>query len=204
MNTVRDTGAGGASPLGGIAAHSGVRMANLAEQELVAHAKAGDREAYERLLELSTRTASRLAFAMLLDRSEAEDALQDAALRAWKRLSNLRPGSPFQPWFVAIVANQCREVRRGRWWQVVRVPEVTRAETIDEADWLEGEDLRRAVNQLPFDQRAAILLHFHLDMPVDDVAIALGISTGGVKKRINRALKRLRPAMALSEVKVNG
>jgi RNA polymerase sigma factor (sigma-70 family) len=179
-------------------------MANLPEEELVARAKAGDRGAFERLLERSTRAASRLAFAMLLDRSEAEDALQDAALRAWKRLSNLRPESPFQPWFVAIVANQCREIRRGRWWQVVRVPEVTRAEAINEADWLEGEDLRRAVSELPFDQRAAILLHFHLDMPLDDVGIALGISTGGVKKRINRALKRLRPAIALSEVKVNG
>lgn len=179
-------------------------MANLPEEELIARAKAGDRGAYEHLLEHSTRAASRLAFAMLLDRSEAEDALQDAALRAWKRLSNLRPGSPFQPWFVAIVANQCREIRRGRWWQVVRLPEVARAEANDEADWLEGEDLRRAVNGLPFDQRAAILLHFHLDMPLDEVGIALGISTGGVKKRINRALKRLRPAMALSEVKVNG
>ena len=204
MNTVRDTGAGGASPLGGIAAHSGVRMANPAEQQLTAQAKAGDREAYERLLELSTRAASRLAFAMLLDRSEAEDALQDAALRAWKRLSNLRSESPFQPWFLAIVANQCRDIRRGRWWQVVRLPEVTRVEAIDEADWLEGEDLRRAVNGLPSDQRAAILLHFHLDMPLDEVGIALGISTGGVKKRINRALKRLRPAIALSEVKANG
>jgi len=179
-------------------------MASFDEQQLIAQAKAGDREAYERLLGLCTRVASRLAFAMLLDRSEAEDALQEAALRAWKRLSNLRPGSPFQPWFVAIVANQCREIRRGRWWQVVRLPELTWAEAIDEADWLEGEDLRRAVNGLPFDQRAAILLHFHLDMPLVDVGHALGISSGGVKKRINRALKKLRPAIAVSEVKVNG
>ena len=77
-------------------------------------------------------------------------------------------------------------------------------EPIDEGAWLDGEDLRRAVNRLPHDQRAAILLHFHLDMPLSEVAIALGISQAGVKTRINRALRRLRPAMGVSEVRVNG
>jgi RNA polymerase sigma factor (sigma-70 family) len=75
---------------------------------------------------------------------------------------------------------------------------------MDESAWLEGEDLRRAIGRLPFDQRAALLLHFHLDMSVADVGAALGISTSGVKKRINRALKRLRPALEVTEAKVNG
>jgi RNA polymerase sigma-70 factor (ECF subfamily) len=179
-------------------------MEGPAEHALIARAKGGDRVAYERLLEPATRSATRLAFAMLHDRSEAEDAFQESALRAWRRLRNLREGSPFQPWFIGIVANQCREIRRNRWWQVVRLPEATAAEPVDEGAWLEGEDLRRAVNRLPHDQRAAILLHFHLDMPLSDVAIALGISQAGVKTRINRALKRLRPAMGVSEVRVNG
>lgn len=180
------------------------QMDGPAEQALIARAKGGDRVAYERLLEPAIRSATRLAFAMLHDRSEAEDAFQESALRAWRRLHNLREGSPFQPWFIGIVANQCREIRRNRWWQVVRLPEATAAELVDEGAWLEGEDLRRAVNRLPHDQRAAILLHFHLDMPLIDVAIALGISQAGVKTRINRALKRLRPAMGVSEVRVNG
>jgi RNA polymerase sigma-70 factor (ECF subfamily) len=179
-------------------------MDGTAEQALIARAKGGDRVAYERLLEPAIRSATRLAFAMLHDRSEAEDAFQESALRAWRRLPNLREGSPFQPWFIGIVANQCREIRRNRWWQVVRLPEAIAAEPVDEGAWLEGEDLRRAVNRLPHDQRAAILLHFHLDMPLIDVAIALGISQAGVKTRINRALKRLRPAMGVSEVRVNG
>jgi RNA polymerase sigma-70 factor, ECF subfamily len=185
-------------------AHSDARMDDGAEQALIARAKEGDRVAYECLLEPTVRSATRLAFAMLHDRSEAEDAFQESALRAWRRLRNLREGSRFQPWFIGIVANQCREIRRGRWWQLVRVPEATTSQTMDEASWLEGEDLRRAVMDLPYDQRAAILLHFHLDMPLSEVAIALGISSGGVKTRINRALKRLRPAMDVSEVRVNG
>ena len=77
-------------------------------------------------------------------------------------------------------------------------------QAVDEAAWLEGEDLRRAVQELPYDQRAAVLMHFHLDMPLSDVATALGISESGAKTRIHRALKRLRPAMAVSEVRVNG
>jgi RNA polymerase sigma factor (sigma-70 family) len=180
-------------------------MEDRAEQALIARAKAGDPDAYERLLEPAVRPATRLAFAMLMDRSEAEDAFQESALRAWRRLENLRAGSPFQPWFLGIVANQCRDTRRGRWWNVVRLPDpATAAQPADDAAWFEGEDLRRAVISLPYDQRVAIFMHFHLDMPLSDVAVALDLSLAGVKTRINRALKRLRPAMAVSEARING
>jgi RNA polymerase sigma-70 factor, ECF subfamily len=179
-------------------------MGDRTEQALIACAQVGDRVAFERLLELVVRSATRLAFAMLHDRSEAEDAFQESALRAWRHLRNLREGSPFQPWFIGIVANQCREIRRGKWWHVVRLPDPNAMRPVDDAVWFEGEDLRRAVMHLPHDQRVAILLHFHLDMPISDVATALGISQSGVKTRINRALKRLRPEMRISEVTVNG
>ena len=174
-------------------------MQDRTEQDLIDRAKAGDRLAYEALLALVVRPATRLAFAMLENRSEAEDAFQESALRAWRRMRNLQPEKPFQPWFMGIVGNQCREVRRGRWWRVLRLPEHHPMLPIDEDEWLEGEDLRRAVKQLPADQRLAILMHFQLDMSLSDVALALGISVPGLKTRINRALKRLRPALAVSE-----
>lgn len=174
------------------------------DQALVARAKAGDHAAFEQLLAPAVRPAMRLAYAMLTNTSEAEDAFQEAALRAWKRLGNLRDGSRFQPWFIGIVANQCREVRRGRWWQVVRIPDLRVDRPLDEGAWLEGDDLRQALGRLPDGERTAILLHFHVDMPLKDVATALGMSVPGVKTRINRALKRLRPAMKTSEVRVNG
>jgi RNA polymerase sigma factor (sigma-70 family) len=187
-----------------MSAHSDLRMADQAEQLLIDRAKHGDNWAYERLLKPTLLPATRLALSMLQDRSEAEDVFQEAALRGWLRLGNLRSGSRFQPWFIGIVANQCREVRRGRWYRLVRIPDVFTTEAPDESAWLEGEDLRRAVQALPHDQRVAILLHYHLDMPVDDVSIALGISAAGVRTRIKRALKRLRPAMQVSEARVNG
>src|ERR1700686_1759714 len=127
-------------------------MDGPAEQALIARAKGGDRVAYERLLEPAVRSATRLAFAMLHDRSEAEDAFQESALRAWRRLRNLREGSPFQPRFMGIFANQCREIRRCRWWHLVRLPDTNATPAVDEAGWLEGEDLRRAVMHLPDDQ----------------------------------------------------
>jgi RNA polymerase sigma-70 factor (ECF subfamily) len=184
----------------------GVQVASADEEQiLIARATGGDRGAYELLLERSVRPATHLAFAMLHDRSEAEDAFQESALRAWRRLGNLRAGSRFQPWFIGIVANQCRETRRGRWWRTLRVPDLRVAEQGDAvADWLEGEALRRAVAALPHDQRVAVILHFHLDMPLSDVGVALGISQAGVKTRINRALKRLRPAMGAAKVNANG
>ena len=179
--------------------------ADEAEQSLIARAGDGDRGAYELLLERAVGPATRLAFAMLRDRAEAEDAFQEAALRAWRRMKNVRAGSTFQPWFLGIVANQCLEVRRGRWWRLIRVPDLPAAiSTKDAASWLEGEDLRRAVASLPHGQRVAVLLHFHLDMPLSDVGAALGISEAGAKTRIHRALKRLRPAMQAGEVRANG
>jgi RNA polymerase sigma factor (sigma-70 family) len=175
------------------------------ELDLVAKAKAGDQGAFERLLVAALRPATSLAFAMLHDRSEAEDAFQEASLRAWRRLDNLRPGTRFQPWFIGIVANQCREVRRGRWWGIARVPAgIEASQGAGTLTWFEGEELRQAVAALPRDQRLAVLMHFHLDMPLSDVGTALGISAVGAKTRIHRALKRLRPALGAAEVRVNG
>lgn len=175
------------------------------EQALITRAKQGDRGAFERLLEPAVRPATRLGFALLHDRTEAEDAFQDSALQAWRRMTNLRAGSSFRPWFMGIVANRCRQVRRGRWWQLVRVPDLPgAASTDDPATWLEGEDLRRAVAGLPHDQRVAVLLHFHLDMTLKDVGAALGLSEAGAKTRIHRALRRLRPLLRAGEVRADG
>ncbi len=68
----------------------------------------------------------RLAFSMLGDRAEAEDATQEAITRAWKRLPQLRDRGQLRPWFLAIVANQCRNVRRTRWFSTVRIAEIFR------------------------------------------------------------------------------
>src|SRR5262249_39331249 len=126
----------------------------------------------------------------------AEDSVQEAALLGWSRLGNLTPGRSFRPWFLGIVANRCRELRRSRWWRgKVWLADDDELLGSDSGGWPSGAQLRRALAALPHSHRTAIVLHFYLDMPLEDVAATLGLGIAGVKARINRGLRRLRVAL---------
>ena len=175
-------------------------MGMTGEPDLISRATAGDKVAFEALLGPIVAPAARLAYAMLQDRAEAEDVVQEAAVKAWRKLGSFRPGADFKPWFLAIVANQCRMVRRTSWWSVLRLERTPADRSGSETNYVLSMDLRRALLALPSGQRAAIALHFYLDLPLDEVAEVLGVSVAGVKSRINRALKRMRPALISNEV----
>src|SRR5256886_15483713 len=87
------------------------------QTERIARAKAGDARAFEELLAPLVGPAFRLAMTMLNDRGAAEDAVQESALKAWRHLGQFRSGSSLRAWVLTIVANECRSVRRARWWQ---------------------------------------------------------------------------------------
>src|ERR1700693_4149134 len=89
--------------------------------DLVARAAAGDQTALDSLLRPMLKPAYKLAYMMLRDREAAEDAVQNAALKSWRKLSKLRPGSDPRPWFLGFVANECRNMRRLRWRTVLRL-----------------------------------------------------------------------------------
>lgn len=170
------------------------------ESEWLRRARTGDTGAYELLLAPVLADASRLAYGLLQDRSMAEDSVQEAAILAWRRLENVEAGRPFRPWFLGIVANRCREALRSRWRSVVPLPDEDEAWTGDtpwtgDGGWLEGADLRRALAELPHGHRLAIVLHFYLDLPLEEVSSVLGLGIAGVKARINRGLRRLRRAL---------
>ena len=74
------------------------------EADLIRAAQAGDRPAYADLLRPIYPTALRLACGLLQDADEAEDAVQEAAFTAWRRIRNLHEGSSLRPWFLGIVA----------------------------------------------------------------------------------------------------
>jgi RNA polymerase sigma-70 factor (ECF subfamily) len=162
------------------------------ERSLYEQALTGDEAAFEALIGPLVEPALRLAHSMLGDRWEAEDATQEAITRAWRKLGQLRPGNPLRPWFLAIVINQCRNVRRNKWFSTARIAEVFQAARADRHD-IERVDLERALARLPSDDRQALFLHFYLDLPVEEVAVALGISPSAAKGRIYRACHRLRP-----------
>jgi RNA polymerase sigma-70 factor, ECF subfamily len=155
-------------------------------------ARAGDEVAFEALIGPLVEPALRLAHSMLGDRWEAEDATQEAITRAWRKLGQLRQGMPVRPWFLAIVINQCRNTRRTRWFNTARIAEVFQRPR-PEHDEIERVDVARALARLPSQDRQALFLHFYLDLPVEEVALALGISSSAVKGRIYRACHRLRP-----------
>jgi RNA polymerase sigma-70 factor, ECF subfamily len=162
------------------------------ELSLREQALTGDEAAFEALIGPLVEPALRLAHSMLGDRWEAEDATQEAITRAWRKLGQLRQGMPVRPWFLAIVINQCRNTRRTRWFKTSRMADVFQRAHPDHPD-VERVDLARALSRLPSDDRQALFLHFYLDLPVEEVALALRISPSAAKGRIYRACHRLRP-----------
>jgi RNA polymerase sigma factor (sigma-70 family) len=142
----------------------------------------------------------RLAVAMLRDPDEAQDAVQEAAVSAWRSLDRLRDSNQARAWFLSIVANQCRSTMRRRWWGVVRLASrETAAGSDPEEPAVNNLDLDRAMRRLSPDDRAILHLHYFLDLPVEDVARVMGISAGAAKTRIYRAAHRLRPELELAE-----
>lgn len=166
------------------------------ELELIHRAQAGDESAFAALLEPVLEEALRFAYGMLQRHCEAQDCVQEAAVRSWDRLGNLQPGRPFGPWFRGIVANRCREQYRGRWWSVKWLSD---KDPPSHFDWLAGEelrlageDLRRALARLPLKLREAVVLRFYVGLSEKEVAATLGIRVSAVGARVNRALKMLR------------
>ena len=176
-------------------------FAGVMEQRphLLASAAAGDAESFASLIEPLLDPAYRLAAVMLADRPSAEDAVQEASIKAWRKLRQLRGDlQSLRPWFLSIVANECRMAKRQRWWSVQKLAEVRAVErSPDEGG---GDDLHRALLRLSPEERLPLVLHFYLDLPIDEVARALRLSPSAAKSRIYRAAKRLRSDLTLEEV----
>jgi len=174
--------------------------AALMEQrpQVLARAVEGDSDAFARLIEPLLDPAYRLAAVMLGDRAAAEDAVQEAAVKAWRKLRQLRgDATSLRSWFLSIVANECRMARRTRWFSVLKFPDLRQPEPEQSEGYT---DLRQAVMRLSPDERLPLVLHFYLDLPLDEVARTLGVSQSAAKSRIYRAAKRLRNDLTMEEV----
>jgi RNA polymerase sigma-70 factor (ECF subfamily) len=176
-----------------------VRMQTV-RSDLIDRARAGDSLALDVLFGELVDPAYSLAYILLRDREAAEDAVQEAAVRAWRKLGSLRPGAEVRPWFLAFVANQCRNARRARWRSVLKLEGVDPAVTGDEDRIVRGADLRRAVSGLGYDQRVAVVLHYFLDLPLEEVALITKVPIGTVKSRLHRATAQLRARLGAREV----
>ena len=153
---------------------------------------------FEALIGPLVEPGLRLAYSMLGDRAEAEDATQEAITKAWRSLSRLRDRDRVRPWFLAIVANQCRNVRRTHWFSTIRLPAFFQASpAAPESDRL---DIEAAISRLPLGDRQVLFMRFYLDLPIEEIGVALGISAAAAKGRVYRACRRLRPGLLEEDI----
>ncbi len=176
----------------------------LAESRLVAAAQAGDTRAYQALVEEHQTIAFRTAYLITCSAADAEEAVQDGFVKAFYALGRFRPGAPFRPWILRIVANEARNRRRsaGRRERLVlraaEDPLSGGAVPSPEAALLESEQrsqLLEAVNGLREEDRLVIACRYFLGLSEEETAEALGWRRGTVKSRLSRALGRLRERM---------
>jgi RNA polymerase sigma-70 factor (ECF subfamily) len=175
-------------------------MGSVGEPDWLDRARLGDRHAFEEILRPLIEPAYRLAFAMLRQREAAEDAVQEMALKGWRHRNRIRPElGTVRPWFLAIIANECRMALRERGWSVLRLKEpVERPGAV--RDLAASLDLQQAIDRLPYRDRLLLHLYFVLDLPIAEVAQVLGIGVGATKSRLHRVTRRLRPDLDTVEV----
>lgn len=170
------------------------------EQRLIAAAKAGDQRAFAQLLARHQAVAFRAAYLVTGSAAEAEDATQEACVKAWLALARFRAAAPFRPWLVRIAINEARNRRRGagrRAALALRVspdPADAGSAPSAETETLAREDRARlasALGRLREDDQLVIATRYFLGLSEAETAAALGVRRGTVKSRLSRALGRL-------------
>lgn len=171
-------------------------------RELVERSAAGDHEAFGRLASAVIDRLLVLARLVLRDADAAEDAVQDALVRAWRELPRLRDPDRFEAWMRRLVVNACfDEGRRRSRRPTVRLLAVT--EPIVAGDGqraLEDRDrLGRAFGRLPVEQRAVLVLAHYVGLSESEIAGNLGLPLGTVKSRLRYGTRAMRAAIEADE-----
>jgi RNA polymerase sigma-70 factor (ECF subfamily) len=181
------------------------------EQALVARARAGDAEAFGALVLAHQQFVYNLAWRALGDEREAEDAAQEAFVRAWLALPNFRGQAQFRTWLYRIVTNLCcnrlprlrRELTALATDQAQLVPDES---TPDPAAGLEAEQrrafLHRQIDALPERYRLLVSLRYQQELAYEDIATVLSLPLGTVKTGLFRARAQLRAALIEAEENV--
>lgn len=175
------------------------------ETELVERARRGEVVAYEELVRRYQDLALRTAHLVSGGADDAEDATQEAFVKAYRALPRFRAGAPFRPWLLRIVANEARNRRRsanrrsGLALRAIEDRPSSDAAPSPEAAVLVHESraaLLGALAALRDDDRDVVVARYLLDLPEAETASMLGIPRGTVKSRLSRALRRLRERLA--------
>ena len=179
------------------------RAVHIEDADLIVRARSGDVTAYESIVRRYQDVAVRTAH-VLCPETDADDAVQEAFLKAFDALPRFRDGAPLRPWLLRIVANEARNRRRSagrRQGLALRAADasmVARTSPGPEQIVMAAEqrsELLAALNTLRDDDREVLGARFLLDLSEAETAETLGIPRGTVKSRTSRALDRLRAAI---------
>ena len=174
--------------------------AELVESELVERAKRGDVSAYEQIVERYQEPVFRAAYLVTRSAADAQEAAQDAFVKAYAALGRFRSGSPLRPWLMRIAVNESRNRLRAAGRREALALRAAAERPVDadpspESVLLTAERRRAllaAVEQLREDDRLVIVCRFFLDLSERETGEVLGWRHGTVKSRLSRALDRLR------------
>lgn len=165
------------------------------QRELINRAKRGDHGAFAELVDGSLRRLDAAARLILRDPDLAQDAVQDALIRAWRDLPGLRDPDRFDAWLHRLTVNACLDLvrrRRRRPIEVQLSPIDPNTMSDHSSQFAEHELLDAALRRLDPGHRAVVALHYLLGMPLREVATSLGIPYGTAKSRLHYALTAMR------------
>ena len=171
------------------------------QAELVELARRGDREAFGVLAGGAVDRLYAIARHILRDTELAEDATQDALVRAWRDLPSLRDVERFDAWLYRLLVRACADVGRDRrrWRTEIAVLPTEPSEPDRASELADRDQLERGLRRLSDAQRTILILHFHIGLSPSEAADALDIPVGTAKSRLHYAIEALRAAMAADE-----
>jgi RNA polymerase sigma-70 factor (ECF subfamily) len=175
--------------------------ATVDQRDLVERARRGDHDAFATLVRAVLVRLDAAARLILRDRDLAQDAVQEAMLRACPDLPGLRDPDKFEPWVRRLTVHACIDLARKRRRRTMEV-ELDPLDLPPVADatpaLLQRDLVDRALSVLEPEWRAIVVLHFYLGLPLHEVAGALGIPVGTAKSRLHRSLAVLRESVGTS------
>ena len=188
------------------------QIAEISDERLLEQVGQGTREALAVLFRRHARTVRNVAHRILRNEAEAQDAAQDAFLKAFRYLGQFRAESRFSTWLIQVAINEARQRLRKSHLEIMRPIEDRENEDgtytpRDFTDWREipsealerkevREKLLSALGSLAHKYREVFILRDVEHMSIDDTAKVLGISSGAVKTRLLRARLMLRDLLS--------
>jgi RNA polymerase sigma-70 factor (ECF subfamily) len=168
-------------------------------QDLVERARGGDHDAFSVLAGAAISRLDAAAWLMLRDADLAMDAVQNTLVRAWRDLPALRDPARFDAWLYRLLIHACTdEIRRAKRHRFdVDIEALTTQPAVGDSTSTvaDRDELERGFDRLGPEERAVIVLHHYLDLPLPEVATTLQIPLGTVKSRLYRGLREMRAVL---------